>query len=94
VKFIKKPKIIEAEQLTWANWGQVCDLIQDSNCIGVYLDENGNEVKDASGKLGLKIPTLAGTMLAKETDWIIRGLKGELYPCRNDIFLESYDPVP
>lgn len=37
------------------------------------------------------IPTLEGTMSAKPGDWIIRGIKGELYPCKHDIFTESYD---
>ena len=40
------------------------------------------------------IRTLEGTMEARPGDWIIRGVKGELYPCRDDIFQQTYDPAP
>jgi hypothetical protein len=39
----------------------------------------------------IEIQTLEGTMTASAGDWIIRGVKGELYPCRNDIFVATYD---
>lgn len=39
------------------------------------------------------IRTLEGTMIANPTDWILCGVKGELYPCRADIFEATYDPV-
>ena len=41
----------------------------------------------------LEITTLEGTMIARPHDWIIRGVKGELYPCRPDIFAETYELV-
>ena len=41
----------------------------------------------------LLIQTLEGTMEAREGDWIIRGVKGELYPCKPDIFEQTYDVV-
>ena len=44
----------------------------------------------ATGGIGL--PTLEGTMLASPGDWIIKGLKGEFYPCRSDIFDITYEP--
>jgi hypothetical protein len=40
------------------------------------------------------IPTRAGTLRAELTDWIIRGVKGEVYPCRADVFAATYEPVP
>ena len=39
------------------------------------------------------IKTFEGLMEAKPGDWIIRGVKGELYPCKPDIFAMTYDPV-
>jgi hypothetical protein len=39
------------------------------------------------------IETLEGTMTASVGDWIIRGVQGELYPCKPDIFEETYEPV-
>lgn len=41
----------------------------------------------------LRIKTLEGEMIANKGDWIIRGVKGELYPCKPDIFAETYDPA-
>ena len=41
----------------------------------------------------LDIETLEGTMRANAGDWIIRGVKGELYPCKPDIFEATYEPV-
>ena len=39
------------------------------------------------------VSTLEGTMRADVGDWIIKGVKGELYPCKPDIFQQTYDPV-
>lgn len=41
----------------------------------------------------VKVETLEGTMTANPGDWIITGVKGEKYPCRNDIFMETYEQV-
>jgi hypothetical protein len=41
----------------------------------------------------LEIDTLEGTMIANDGDYVIQGIKGEIYPCRDDIFLISYDEV-
>jgi hypothetical protein len=41
----------------------------------------------------VSIFTLEGTLRAEKTDWIIRGIQGELYPINNQIFRETYDPV-
>jgi hypothetical protein len=43
--------------------------------------------------IGIEIPTLEGTMLACEGDYIIKGVKGEFYPCKPDIFEATYDEV-
>ena len=41
---------------------------------------------------GIIISTLEGDMLARRGDWIIKGVKGEFYPCKPDIFAATYDP--
>jgi len=41
----------------------------------------------------VKIVTLEGTMIADPGDWIITGVKGEMYPCKPDIFEMTYEPV-
>jgi hypothetical protein len=45
------------------------------------------------GMGGVEIKTLEGTMVANPGDWIIRGVKGELYPCKPDIFEATYERV-
>ena len=52
---------------------------------------------DTCGEVGpfieLTIPTLEGNHTARHGDWIIRGVKGEFYPCKPDVFALTYDPV-
>lgn len=52
---------------------------------------NGIGFTPPDGKL--YIPTLEGTMCANPGDWIIRGVKGEYYPCKPDIFAATYEKV-
>lgn len=102
-RYRKRPIEIEAVQLTWATWSAVCDFIGPfpEGMRGVYVDEFTGVHDDFPGdnsdgtmcRIGLLIPTLEGTMLAVQDDWIIRGVKGELYPCKPDIFAETYEPA-
>lgn len=48
---------------------------------------------ETGGSTSILIPTLEGNMLCREGDWIIRGVKGEFYPCKPDIFDATYDKV-
>jgi hypothetical protein len=43
---------------------------------------------------GIAIKTLEGVMVAEPGDWIIRGVQGEFYPCKPDIFAATYERVP
>lgn len=45
------------------------------------------------GEPALKIQTLEGDVIARIDDWIIKGVKGEFYPCKPDIFKETYERV-
>lgn len=45
------------------------------------------------GETVAMIKTLEGLMVANLGDWILRGVKGEVYPCKNDIFAATYEPV-
>lgn len=83
-KYRKKPVVIEAVQ--WdGNLATVEPLLckADRECV-VEQDFVGDE---------LKIETLEGTMTASLYDFIILGVKGELYPCKPDIFEATYEPV-
>lgn len=86
MKYRKKPVIIEAIQFTWNNSlfeETVPKWLNDAIlCGNVYFTSNG-----------LNIKSLEGTMLANKNDYIIRGIKGELYPCKPDIFETTYEKI-
>jgi hypothetical protein len=94
MKFRKKPVIIEAIQLTpksrekislWVNEGKSGASANKSVLRAWYYDSNGDG--------DLYIETLEGAMEASDGDWIIKGVKGEFYPCKPDIFEATYDVV-
>lgn len=99
MKVRKKPVVVDAVQLSWATWSEVCDFVTVPGFRGCYLDDAGNVLPDGaiSLKMGAIIPTLEDANLAKhvatEGDWIIRGVAGEFYPCKPEIFLATYEPV-
>jgi len=87
-KYRKKPVVIEAVQLRWDTWQEMCDHAG----VGCLSDGKPEGRKDGE-KIGMNIPTLEGLMQAVENDWIIKGVKGELYPCKPDIFEATYEKV-
>lgn len=93
-KYRKKPVVVEAVQLTWGNWGEICDFVTlswgEDGVRGVYT-KDGVVTDNTMGSLGLIIPTLEGDMLAVENDYIIKGVQGEFYPCKPDIFEATYE---
>jgi len=86
-KFRKRPVVIEAVQLTAENaaevWGWVAPAVKAGQAVDVSIDVDK----------GLTISTLEGDMHASFGDWVIRGVKGEFYPCKPDIFAETYEPA-
>ena len=82
-QYRKKPVVIEAWQLPMSD-GASRAFDGDSNII---FKREGGAIVEAV------ISTLEGTMTAANDDWIIRGVKGELYPCKSDIFAATYEPV-
>jgi hypothetical protein len=102
--FRKRPVEVEAVQLLWSTWSEMCDFapVGDGNGRGVYVSDAGHieagadpEFSDhkISDRIGLTIPTLEGVMLAVEGDWVIKGVAGEFYPCKPGIFDATYEPV-
>ena len=100
--FRKKPVIIEARQWDGSAGGAtpIIDWILSGGTRSARYAEpqpattvRGKIVREAVPAL-LKIDTLEGTMGATEGDWIIRGVQGEFYPCKPDIFEATYEPVP
>ena len=95
-KYRKKPIVIEAVRLTWQTWNEVCEFLGSIVSPG----NPGRDTAEASDTCGetppfieLTIPTPEGDHLAKHGDWIIKGVKGEFYPCKPDIFEATYEPV-
>lgn len=81
MKYRKKPVVIEAVQYLGAtNQEEMLDHL--NGCTGWHMADNG-----------IAIPTLEGTMVAAQGDWIIKGVKGEFYPCKPDIFEATYERV-
>lgn len=95
-KFRKRPVEIEAlyygENEARMGWGHA---VNDAH---PWLDEAYDadviaNIRGEDGKPYLRIKTLEGEMRANVGDYLIRGVKGELYPCKPDIFAALYDAV-
>lgn len=81
MKYTKKPVEIEAVQWNGEITPDLLDLIKD----------NKRDCEINSNNRTLAIKTLEGVMTANVGDFIIKGVKGELYPCKLDIFETTYD---
>jgi len=89
MKFRKKPVEIEAMQINVQNEYEV---IKWSNG-NVYVSPILEPGDDNPSGVYWQINTLEGIMIANPNDWIIKGVKGEFYPCKPDIFEMTYEPV-
>jgi len=91
MKYRKKPVVIEAVQYTrrfdWPDWFH--DAVSEER-IRTY---NTGKFQDPTQPCWAVIATLEGDMMAKEGDFIIKGVQGELYPCKPDIFEMTYEVV-
>ena len=79
MKYRKKPVVVEAVRWNGNNHKEVIDFSENK----IWFDRLGN----------IWIATLEGDMMAKKGDYIIKGVKGEFYPCKPDIFAETYEEV-
>lgn len=100
-KYRKKPVVIEAVRLCWETWSEMCEFapVGKEGCRGVWVANKSAMFSDKpidgmdKDRIGLVIPTLEGDHLAIEGDYVIRGVQGEFYPCKPDIFEATYEPV-
>lgn len=84
MKYRKKPVVVEAFQwYPYMDVAEMPDWFRDARLQSwrhsVFLDE-------------LVISTLEGEMKANPGDWVIKGVQGEFYPCKPDIFAATYEP--
>ena len=86
IKYKKKPVVIEALQfksdMSVKDLNDLIDFIGMKNIVDIGRDN-----------LYLTIRTLEGNMTASPGDYIIKGIQGEFYPCKPDIFEKTYDKV-
>jgi len=83
--FRKKPVVIEAREIQ-----AYTQLLGDD---GIAAWCGGVVGQDDPGPAYMLIPTLEGVMRADVGDWIIKGVNGEFYPCKHDIFSKTYEPA-
>lgn len=88
-QFRKKPAVVEAMRITdiirgaAEAWFDLPDWFRDAYEIGAIII--------SSDKLTIK--TLEGSLVGNDDDWLIRGVAGEIYPCKADIFEKTYEAV-
>ena len=90
-RYTKLPITIEAIQFNGGNASDIARWV-DPMVSENELPEGWWIAADGNGA-GLMVPTTEGVMRADIGDWIIKGVKGEFYPCKPDIFAMSYRPV-
>lgn len=89
-KFKKKPVVIEAVQWTGENFDACMQFMGDNGGHKKAYED----YEESALKFGqLYITTLEGVMTASKGDWIIKGVNGEFYPCKPDIFEKTYEPA-
>ena len=81
--FRKRPIVIEAVQWTGKNHREI-----DS-----FVGESVDWISVGGGVSELGVKTLEGELFAAVGDWVIKGIKGEFYPCKQDIFEKTYEEV-
>lgn len=91
MKYRKKPVVVEAVQLKRDNLKEVETFLSGRNMPETYAPQEGWSIN--WGNSTIQISTLEGIMHASPGDWIIKGVKGEFYPCKPDIFEATYEQV-
>lgn len=93
-QYRKKPVVINA--LNW-NGNNLVECIrfmgQDVNLSERIESDKFDDYREIVRSEGLKINTLEGTMIAQPGDYIIKGIQGEYYPCKPDIFEATYEII-
>lgn len=84
MKYRKKPVEVEAVQFTRDNWDEIKAFTKG-------LAKGFSIERQIEGKCTCVITTLEGDHVANEYDFIIKGVAGEFYPCKPDIFAKTYE---
>lgn len=93
-KFRKKPVMVDAYQIDKSKVNQSDGLLDWPEWLVAAWETPFETVGSFYSIAGaMCITTLEGALTVSDGDWIIRGVKGELYPCKPDIFAATYEPV-
>jgi hypothetical protein len=90
MQFRKRPVVIEARQINTLDYIGLTDIVKW--CGATPRDNAAVEAGAEDGPV-MTIHTLEGDHAAMDGDWIVKGVKGEFYPCKPDIFEATYEPV-
>jgi hypothetical protein len=82
-RYVKKPITVEAVQFGAE------EITTDE--LWKWVTNHGGDIHYSPENKTLEIKTLEGRMLARPGDWIIRGVLGEFYPCKDEIFRATYE---
>lgn len=80
-RFRKVP--VEVEAILWTG--------HNRDAVAVFIGDRDVFELDGEGRALVAIPTLEGVMVAEPGCWLIRGVEGEVYPCRGEIFTATYE---
>lgn len=92
MKYRKKPVVIEAIQYNGINVQEIENFVGKKLQVELETDA-AYQVGKAAPVYSIIIPTLEGDMKAMPFDYIIKGVKGEFYPCKTYIFEQTYEKV-
>jgi hypothetical protein len=86
-RFRKRPVVIDAVRVT----------LENVDMVAYWCGGRSHSAAKPSDPTDVahwvEIPTLEGTMTAQMGDWVIKGVQGEFYPCKPDIFEQTYEPA-
>jgi hypothetical protein len=92
-RYVKKPIIIDAIRITRTNLDEIKEFVYGDDSIAEPMLDNITSPLEKPRLAMFFIHTLDGVMRAGIGDWVIKGIKGEFYPCKNDIFMATYTEV-
>ena len=89
MKYKKKPVIIEAIQFDGLNLEEIKDFVGSK--LKYDIIDSAWQVGKGTPHILMEIETLEGNMKVSKMDYVIRGISGEFYPCKPDIFEKTYE---
>lgn len=90
MKYRKKPMVVEAVQWTGLNLEEIKEFV--GGALTYLINDTAWKAGKGRPHVYMKIRTLEGEMKVSEKDFIVKGVNGEFYPCKPDIFQKTYAP--